>query len=96
MNKLLEVNEGEDEMLGNNKINQSLTLVAISMMIEDTVIIFLLLFLPSPVAKQKAGYLQMGWEEIMMKDLKHTKAWRKEESNFVGIRRLGAGVSCSQ
>jgi len=59
-------------------------------------------------AKQKAGHPRLGWEDLTKKDLKEMRSfwvgvkrealnklgWRRSVRSCVGLRQLGANVSC--
>ena len=66
------------------------------------------LFCQPSRAKRKAACLRLGWEDVIKKDLKDTGTfwegvkretlnklgWRRSARSCVGLRRLGATVSC--
>jgi hypothetical protein len=68
----------------------------------------ILLFDQPSRAKRKAGRPRLGWEDVVRKDLRKmgtscdgpmTEAlnrlgWRRSVRNCVGLRRLGADLSC--
>jgi hypothetical protein len=75
---------------------------------KDDILPKIVLFSKASRAKLKEGRPRLGWEDVMKKDLKemgtswagvkrealNRLGWRRSMRNSVGLRGLGAAVSC--